>query len=95
MIAITAERIAANFDHALSQGNNHGISEAVGLYTAGALFPEFNAAEAWKQRGHAALESEGRTLIYDDGAFAQQRPSGYACVGEFGRFSSCCLAPLA
>ncbi|HJQ22301.1 MAG TPA: alginate lyase family protein [Blastocatellia bacterium] len=71
MIAVAAERIAANLDHALSQRNNHGISEAVGLYTAGALFPEFTAAEGWKQRGRAALESEARALIYTDGAFAQ------------------------
>ena len=70
MIAVSAERIAANFDHALSQRNNHGISEATGLYTAGALFPEFKAADGWKQRGRAALESLGRELIYDDGAFA-------------------------
>ncbi|HKQ05048.1 MAG TPA: alginate lyase family protein [Blastocatellia bacterium] len=71
MIAITAERIAANFDHALSQGNNHGISEAAGLYTVGLLFREFKAAASWRQRGRAALESEGRKLIYDDGAFTQ------------------------
>ncbi len=71
MIAASAERIAANFDHALSQRNNHGVSEAVGLYTAGALFPEIKAASAWKQRGRAALEAEGRELIYADGTFAQ------------------------
>ncbi|MEN3334562.1 MAG: hypothetical protein V7641_3927 [Blastocatellia bacterium] len=71
MIAVSAERIAANLDYALSQRNNHGISEAAGLYTAGALFPEFEAAEVWKRTGRDALESQGRELIYDDGAFAQ------------------------
>ena len=71
MIAVSAERIAANLDYALSQRNNHGISEAVGLYTAGALFPECRAAEGWKRTGREALERTGRELIYDDGAFAQ------------------------
>jgi len=71
MIAVSAERIAANLDYALSQRNNHGISEAAGLYTVGALFPEFKAADGWHQIGRRALERTGRELIYDDGAFAQ------------------------
>jgi hypothetical protein len=71
MIAVSAERIAANLDYALSQRNNHGISEAAGLYTAGALFPEFRAAADWRRTARAALERAGRELIYDDGAFAQ------------------------
>jgi len=71
MIAVSAERILANFDYALSQRNNHGISEAVGLYAAGALFPECKLAQAWKQAGREALERLGRELIYADGAFAQ------------------------
>jgi hypothetical protein len=71
MIAVSAERIAANLDYALSQRNNHGISEAVGLYTAGALFPECKAAADWRRTGREALESQARQLIYDDGAFTQ------------------------
>jgi hypothetical protein len=71
MIAVSAERIAANLDFALSQRNNHGVSEAAGLYTAGALFPEFKAADDWQHTARAALEAQGRELIYDDGAFTQ------------------------
>lgn len=71
MIAVSAERINANLDYALSQRNNHGISEAAGLYTAGALFPELRAAADWRQTARKALERTGRKLIYDDGAFAQ------------------------
>lgn len=41
MVAITAERIEGNIAYALSQNNNHGISEAAGLFTAGILFPNF------------------------------------------------------
>jgi asparagine synthase (glutamine-hydrolysing) len=71
MIAASGERIAGNFAYALSQRNNHGISEALGLWTIGTLFPEFTASARWQQRGQAALENQARQLIYDDGSFAQ------------------------
>ncbi|MGD2252865.1 MAG: alginate lyase family protein [Anaerolineales bacterium] len=71
MIAVTAERIEANLSYALSQNNNHGISESLGLWTIGALFPEFRQARKWQERGAAILEDLGVRLIYEDGAFAQ------------------------
>jgi asparagine synthase (glutamine-hydrolysing) len=71
MIAVTATRIEANIDYALSQNNNHGISEATGLFTVGTLFPEFRQAESWVARGRDLLESQARTQIYDDGAYVQ------------------------
>jgi heparinase II/III-like protein len=71
MIAISGARIAANLDYALSQHNNHGISEGLGLWTIGTLFPEFRFAEQWEDKGRQVLESLGRELIYDDGAFSQ------------------------
>lgn len=71
MIAISGQRIAANFAYALNQKNNHGISEAMGLWTIGLLFPEFRQASDWTEQGRAALEAQGAELIYDDGAFSQ------------------------
>lgn len=71
MIAASAERIAAHIDYALSQRNNHGISEAAGLWTVGVLFPEFSKAMEWAETGRKHLENLARDLIYDDGAFAQ------------------------
>lgn len=71
MIAVSGRRIAAHFDYALSQRNNHGISEATGLWTIGLLFPELREANSWRQTGCKALEAQARELIYDDGAFAQ------------------------
>src|SRR5205823_1624803 len=64
-------RIQANLNYALSQRNNHGISEAVGLWTIGALFPEFARANEWSECGREILETQGLELIYEDGAFAQ------------------------
>jgi hypothetical protein len=71
MIAISGRRVEANIDYALSQHNNHGISEGVGLWTIGSLFPEFDSAERWRDAGRRVLESQGRELIYGDGSFAQ------------------------
>jgi len=71
MIAVFAHRIEANMSYALSQRNNHGISEGIGLWTVGILFPEFHRAEIWIKKGRQVLERLGRKLIYDDGSFVQ------------------------
>ncbi|MEA1928835.1 MAG: alginate lyase family protein, partial [Candidatus Auribacterota bacterium] len=71
MIAVSAEHIEGNISYALSQKNNHPISEAMGLWTVGILFPEFKSAERWKTRGREILEECGRELIYPDGTFSQ------------------------
>lgn len=71
MIAVAGKRIEANLDYALSQRNNHGISEGLGLWTIGTLFPELQAAAGWRALGREVLEQQGRELIYEDGAFAQ------------------------
>jgi hypothetical protein len=71
MIAVSGARVEANLDYALSQHNNHGISEGLGLWTIGVLFPELRFAEQWKETGRRVLDTQGRELIYDDGAFSQ------------------------
>ena len=71
MLAFSGERIERNIKYALSQKNNHAISEAVGLFTIGILFPELDAAERWRERGYVLLERLARELIYEDGSFAQ------------------------
>ncbi len=71
MVAVSARRVEVNLGYALSQRNNHGVSEAVGLWTAGLLFPEFRDAPRWRERGRRTLEALARDLIDDGGAFAQ------------------------
>jgi hypothetical protein len=71
MIAVSGQRIAVNLSYALNQNNNHGISEGVGLWTIGLLFPELRAAQNWRDAGRQVLETQGKHLIYDDGAFSQ------------------------
>lgn len=71
MLAVSGERIEHNLRYALSQRNNHGISEATGLWTIGLIFPELRRAAHWRALGAKHLEELGRDLIYDDGAFVQ------------------------
>lgn len=71
MIAISGHRVRANIAYALSQRNNHGMSEAVGLFTIGVLFPEFKFSREWLQIGRKALITQAEKLIYEDGSFSQ------------------------
>ena len=85
LLAVSGRRIEANLSYALSQQNNHGISEASGLWTLGLLFPEFKSSDRWKQLGRDALEHQCRKLIDADGAFCQhsvnyQRVMLHACL---------------
>lgn len=71
MIAAQAERIAGNIAYAQSQKNNHGISEGVGLWTVGLLFPELAQAEKWREHGQRVIVNETRRQIYADGSYVQ------------------------
>ena len=71
MIAVSGLRIESNIGYALSQRNNHGLSEAMGLWTIGSLFPELIDSRRWAAHGKQLLESQAVELIYDDGAFSQ------------------------
>ena len=71
MIAVSGLRIESNIGYALSQRNNHGLSEAMGLWTIGSLFPELIDSRRRAAHGKQLLESQAVELIYDDGAFSQ------------------------
>lgn len=71
LIARLATRIDAYIEYARSQKNNHGISEAAGLWTVGLLFPELRDSQRWRKRGKSLLEYEVRRQIYDDGSYVQ------------------------
>jgi hypothetical protein len=68
----TGQRIAHHINYAISQKNNHAISEACGLMLIGHLFPEFTESDAWSRRGRAVMLQELRRQIYDDGTYVQQ-----------------------
>ena len=70
-VAVSGRRIEAVLGYALSQRNNHGVIEGVGLWTIGLLFPELRDAARWRERGRRVLERLGRQLIGEDGSFSQ------------------------
>lgn len=67
----TGRRIAANLGYALSQKNNHGVSECVGLVTCALLVPAHQESARWFDKGMKALQHQLMELVYDDGGFAQ------------------------
>ncbi len=67
----TARRIEGHLGYALSQQNNHGIAEAVGLMTAGVFWPTLPDAGGWRRRGRAALRDQVGALVGPDGGFSQ------------------------
>jgi Heparinase II/III-like protein/Heparinase II/III N-terminus len=70
-VAVHAERIESNIGYALSQNNNHGISEAMGLLTAGLAFPELRRSDAWAAKGRRLIERLVRRQVYADGSYVQ------------------------
>ncbi len=70
-VKATGWRIAANIEYALSQSNNHGISESIGLITAGLLSPEDTETRGWREAGWRHLREQLDDLVYADGGFSQ------------------------
>lgn len=65
------KRIAVSTEYAVSQKNNHSLSEATALWTIGLLFPELAEASRWQSKGKSILAKETRRQIYDDGSYVQ------------------------
>ncbi|MDP2138580.1 MAG: heparinase II/III family protein [Candidatus Didemnitutus sp.] len=70
-VVATGRRINANLDYALSQKNNHGVSECVGLITTALLLPEHGQSAGWLSRGLRELREQLAELVYEDGGFSQ------------------------
>ena len=70
-MAAQAHRIERGHAYAKLQRNNHAISEGVGLWTVGSLFPELRGAEGWRERGRAIMAAEAERQIAADGSYIQ------------------------
>lgn len=71
MIAAHAWRTAQTLGYARSQRSNHLISEAVGLWTAGTLYPELREAQVWKNLGAHLLRESVLDQITPEGVSRQ------------------------
>ena len=76
MIAAHAWRTAQTLGYARSQRSNHLISEAVGLWTAGTLYPELREAQVWRNLGTHLLQEAVLDQITPDGV-SQQHSFNY------------------
>jgi len=70
-IAIHARRIPPTLVYARSQNNNHLLSEAAGLYTAGLALPGHPSAARWSRLGWDWFQRGLRSQIAEDGAYCQ------------------------
>jgi hypothetical protein len=76
MIAAHAWRTAQTLGYARSQRSNHLISEAVGLWTAGTLYPELREAQLWRNLGAHLLHEAVLDQITPEGV-SQQHSFNY------------------
>jgi hypothetical protein len=70
-VVATGRRIAAHLAYALSQKNNHGISECIGLITVSGLLPGHVESPFWRAAGRRHLRRQLGELVYPDGSFSQ------------------------
>ncbi len=70
-VAKLAERVEPSIGYAIGQHNNHGISEATGLYLAGVCLPDHPAAAHWKALGKLLLEDAISMQFEADGGYIQ------------------------
>ena len=70
MIAALAKRIIQNIDYAISTRGNHAITEALGLWMIGLLFPELKDSEKYFSLGRRLLEQQAGHQIFTDGSYS-------------------------
>jgi len=70
-------RVALTTFYAVAQNNNHGTSEAAGLFVGGTWLARYrqgdgkNRGESWAKKGRKLLNSRVRQLVLLDGSFSQ------------------------
>lgn len=75
LLAQTVGRVRPTIGYALSQRNNHAVSEAAFLWTASLLVEGLPDAVAIRRAGARALEEAIADQWYEDGSYAQHSPT--------------------
>ena len=70
-VAQHAARIPPTLVYARAQNNNHLLSEAAGLFTAGAVLPAHPQARRWREQGWRLFHQGLQGQIDADGAYGQ------------------------
>ena len=88
MIAVHAERIPLTLDYARAQGNNHLLTEATALLTAGLLFPELRASASWAALGFHWLARGLEEQFFSDGGYVQHSTNYHRLALQAGLWSA-------
>jgi hypothetical protein len=88
MIAVHAERIPLTLDYARAQGNNHLLTEATALLTAGLLFPELRASARWALIGRRWLERGLQEQFFADGGYVQHSTNYHRLALQAGLWAA-------
>jgi len=75
VVAVHAARIPPTLLYAYAQDNNHLLSEAAGLFTAGAVLPDHPKADRWRRLGWRVFNRAVRRQFGPDGDYVQQSAS--------------------
>lgn len=89
-VAALAERVEPTMGYAIGQHNNHGTSEAAGLFLAGCALPEHPSAARWRGEGRRVLDQLILEQFASDGSYVQ-----HSFVYQRIALRACLLAALA
>jgi len=89
-VTALAERVEPTMGYAIGQHNNHGTSEAAGIYLAGCALPDHPAALRWTLGGRTILKQLIREQFANDGSYVQ-----HSFVYQRIALRACLLAALA
>ena len=71
-VGAQAHRISLDLEYSYLQHSNHAVSEGLGLFMVGLLFPQLKYSKTWKDRGKYILEERSKFLIRPDGTYIQK-----------------------
>jgi hypothetical protein len=89
LVAACAARIPPTLGYAQAQRNNHLLSEAVGLYTAGTLFPALREARRWRRLGSRWLQHALTDQVFSDGGYIQHSLNYHRLALSLGLWAYC------
>jgi hypothetical protein len=88
-IADHACRIPPTLVYARAQNNNHLLSEAAGLYTAGVTLPDHPSAKQWRSMGWEWFHRGVRSQVAPDGVYLQQSTNYHRLMLQLSSWMAC------
>jgi len=93
-ISASAERILPTLVYARSLNNNHLLTEAMGLYTAGSALKDHPAASHWRSLGWRWFNRGLHAQISPDGTYIQQSSNYHRLMLQIALWGSVLIAQI-